>query len=124
MLPHAFPAPALADLDALFRGLADPTRLRIVNLLAAGELCVCDLVDLLGLPQSTVSRHLGYLRRCRLVAVDRGARYDHYRLAEPDNPVHGHLLEGVRDCLGGVGSLEEERTRAQARVRERTVRPC
>lgn len=117
-------APALTDLDALFRGFADPTRLRILNLLAAGELCVCDLVDLLSLPQSTVSRHLGYLRRRRLVAVNRGARYDYYRLAEPDNPVHRHLVKGVRDCFAGIGSLDEERARAAARVRERKARPC
>lgn len=56
-------ASALTDLDLLFKGFADPTRIRIVNLLVAGELCVCDLVELLGVPQSTVSRHLRYLHR-------------------------------------------------------------
>jgi ArsR family transcriptional regulator, arsenate/arsenite/antimonite-responsive transcriptional repressor len=117
-------APRIADLDALFRGFADPTRIRILNLLAAGDLCVCDLVDILGLPQSTVSRHLGYLRRCRLVEVDRGARYDHYRLAAPDNPVHRNLLDCVRGCFRGIGSLDAERKRAETRVRERRVRPC
>ena len=52
-------APAsVADLDALFKGFADPTRIRILSCLAAGELCVCDLVDILRLPQPAVSRHL------------------------------------------------------------------
>ena len=124
MTASTAPAPALADLDPLFRGFADPTRVRILNLLAAGDLCVCDLVDILGLPQSTVSRHLGYLRRSRLVEVDRGARYDHYRLAAPDNPVHRNLLECVRGCFRGIGSLDAERRRAEARVRERKARPC
>ena len=57
----------IADLDLLFRGFADPTRIRILNLLVPGELCVCDLVELLDLPQSTVSRHLRYLHRAGLV---------------------------------------------------------
>ena len=51
-------APRVADLDLLFKGFADPTRIRILSVLAAGELCVCDIVELLGLPQPTVSRHL------------------------------------------------------------------
>jgi ArsR family transcriptional regulator len=124
MLTSPVSPPRIADLDALFRGFADSTRIRILNLLAAGDLCVCDLVDILGLPQSTVSRHLGYLRRSRLVEVDRGARYDHYRLAAPDNPVHRHLLDCVRGCFRGIDSLDAERTRAETRVLERSARPC
>lgn len=55
--------PTVADLDAVFKGFADPTRIRILSVLAAGELCVCDIVDVLRLPQPAVSRHLAYLRR-------------------------------------------------------------
>ena len=63
---------------ALFRGLADPTRLAIVQCLARGELRVTDLVDELGLAQSTISGHLACLRECGLVefrAVGRQAFY-------------------------------------------------
>ena len=70
----AVAAPAVSDLETLFNGFADPTRLRILNLLAAGELCVCDLVELLDLPQPLVSRHLAYLRRTKLVEVTRSTR--------------------------------------------------
>ncbi|HEX9779019.1 MAG TPA: metalloregulator ArsR/SmtB family transcription factor, partial [Geopsychrobacteraceae bacterium] len=51
----------------LFKALSDETRLRILALLQAGELCVCDLMAILDLPQSTVSRHLAYLRNAGLV---------------------------------------------------------
>jgi ArsR family transcriptional regulator len=51
----------------LFKALSDETRLRILALLAGGELCVCDLMATLELPQSTVSRHLAYLRNTGLV---------------------------------------------------------
>jgi ArsR family transcriptional regulator len=112
------------QLDALFKGFADPTRLRLLNVLAAGELCVCDLVDLLGVPQSTVSRHLRYLHRAGLVEVTRDWKYAHYRLAEPIYPVHKTLLNCVRTCFQGLPQLDRERAKAVARVRARASAPC
>ena len=118
------PAPAVSDLETLFSGFADPTRLRILNLLAAGELCVCDLVELLGLPQPLVSRHLAYLRRAALVEVTRTSKYAHYRLAEPENAVHRNLINCVRSCFVGIKSLDRERRAADRRVAERAATPC
>jgi ArsR family transcriptional regulator, arsenate/arsenite/antimonite-responsive transcriptional repressor len=124
--PSTTPSTTLAvtDLDELFKGFADPTRIRILNLLAAGELCVCDIVDLLGLPQPTVSRHLAYLRRSDLVEVSREWKYAHYRLAEPAHAVHRNLINCVRTCFRGIDSLDAERARAEARVRELDADPC
>src|SRR5213082_2998160 len=59
------------DLVDLFQALGDPTRLRILNLLAAGELCVCYFVEILGDPQPKISRHLAYLRRAGVVDARR-----------------------------------------------------
>lgn len=112
------------DLDALFKGFADPTRLRVLNALVAGELCVCDLVDLLGLSQPAISRHLAYLRRMRLVEATREWKYAHYRLAEPRNAVHRNLMACVRTCFVGVPSLDQERAAAVARVAHRAAVPC
>ena len=53
----------------LFRALSDSTRLRILHLLKRGELCVCDLMQILRIPQAKTSRHLGYLRKAGLVTV-------------------------------------------------------
>ncbi len=114
----------LVALDLLFRGFADPTRIRVLNLLAAGELCVCDLVDLLGLPQSTVSRHLRYLLRAGLVEVTREWKFAHYRLASPAIQTHRTLLGCVKTCFRGVTQLDRERAAAKARVRARVAQPC
>ena len=114
----------IADLDLLFRGFADPVRLRVLNVLVAGELCVCDLVDLLRLPQSTVSRHLRYLHRAGLVEVTREWKFAHYRLAEPALPVHRTLLGCVRTCFRGIAQLDRERAAADAKVRARAEDPC
>ncbi|MCC7054733.1 MAG: winged helix-turn-helix transcriptional regulator [Gemmatimonadaceae bacterium] len=114
----------LDDLDALFKGFADPTRIRVMNLLVAGELCVCDIVEILALPQPAVSRHLAYLRRAGLVEATREWKFAHYRLAEPRHAVHRNMLNCVRTCFTGVTALDAERARAQARVAERTATPC
>lgn len=119
------PVPAkLADIDLLFRGFADPTRIRILNLLVVGELCVCDLVTLLGLPQSTVSRHLKYLQRAGLVTATRTWKFAHYQLAEPAVPIQQTLIECVRTCFRGIPQLERERSRARLQARARVTDPC
>ena len=55
----------LTAMEALFKALADATRLRILGLLLTGEVCVCDIHESLKIPQSKASRHLAYLRRIR-----------------------------------------------------------
>ena len=114
----------LSDLDDLFKGFADPTRIRILNLLVAGELCVCDLVEILELPQPTVSRHLAYLRGVGLVVSKRDSNFAHYRLAEPANRIHANLINCVRGCFTGIKSLDSERRRAVGRVDRREKEPC
>ena len=118
------PRTGLADLQALFKGFADPIRIRILNLLAAGELCVCDIGDILKLPQSSVSRHLAYLRRAGLVAAERAGKFAHYRLAEPRNVVHRNLQNCVRSCFVGIPLLDTERARATRQIVMRAVEPC
>jgi ArsR family transcriptional regulator, arsenate/arsenite/antimonite-responsive transcriptional repressor len=110
------PRPQSVDLGGLFRGFADPTRLRILNVLVAGELCVSDIVELVGLPQPAVSRHLAYLRRSGLVAVTRDWKLCRYRLAEPADPVHRSLIECVRTCFTGIPAMDVERRAAQRAV--------
>jgi len=77
---------ARADLRAaaaLFRSLGDPARLAILRQLADGEARVVDLTGLLGLAQSTVSKHLACLRDCGLVTVRAAGRASVYSLAQP-----------------------------------------
>ena len=80
----------------MFRALADETRLRILNLLQQRELCVCQIVEVLGLGQSKVSRHLAHLRNAGLVNDRRDATWMYYSLAEPRGLLHEQILECVR----------------------------
>ena len=74
---------AAADLAGTFKALADPTRVAIVNRLAAAECCVCDLTAAFDLSQPTVSHHLRILRDAGLVDAERRGTWAFYRLV-PD----------------------------------------
>jgi len=69
-------------LDQYFRGLADATRVRMLNLLLHGELCGCDIQYVLEMSQPNVSRHLTYLKNCGLVLDRRDGPRIYYRLVE------------------------------------------
>ncbi|MCX7776127.1 MAG: metalloregulator ArsR/SmtB family transcription factor [Spirochaetaceae bacterium] len=76
-----WPVQRLLALAELFKMLADPGRLRIVNALSAGQrLCVCDLATLLGVSQSALSHQLAILRRARLVRPERAGKVVYYQL--------------------------------------------
>jgi DNA-binding transcriptional ArsR family regulator len=81
--PGIIPVDGLAPAAALFHSLADPVRLSIVQRLARGEARVVDLTRALGLAQSTVSKHLGCLRGCRLVDYRPEGRQSFYFIASP-----------------------------------------
>src|SRR5579862_9834338 len=80
------------SIDTLFRALADATRLRLLNLIADREICVCYFVEILRISQPKISRHLAYLRRAGLIEARRDGRWMHYRLAIPREPVSAEIL--------------------------------
>src|SRR5437016_3912462 len=83
----------LFAIDLLFRALADPTRLRLLNLIANREICVCYFVQILGISQPKISRHLAYLRRAGIAAARRQGRWMHYRLVVPQDPVASSIMK-------------------------------
>jgi ArsR family transcriptional regulator, arsenate/arsenite/antimonite-responsive transcriptional repressor len=96
---------------ALFKTLCDPTRLRLLNLLACGETCVCELTDTLRVVQPKVSRHLRQLRRAGLVEARRNGKWIHYRWTQHADPLVRHILIGLRDWMGKEARLKAERER-------------
>ncbi len=98
----------LKDTQAMFNAMADETRLRILNLLGEGELCVCDLMKVLEEPQSKVSRHLAYLRRAKLVTARRRGLWMHYRIAGLEPRVLGPVLAAFSQRRGEIEELERD----------------
>jgi ArsR family transcriptional regulator, arsenate/arsenite/antimonite-responsive transcriptional repressor len=101
-------AAAANSVDRMFRAFADPTRLRILNLLLKGELCVCDIVNTLRMPQPTISRHLAYLRDSSLVEVRRDGLWMHYKLTPPTTAFHKMLIECLGCCFHDVPQLARD----------------
>jgi ArsR family transcriptional regulator len=100
--------------------VAEPTRLRILNCLAAAPLFVSDLQDVLDLPQPTVSRHLQVLRKVELVRDTPIAQFVLYRLRR-DAGAPGRLLSAILDALvQDDATLRAERDRAAHRSRSHT----
>lgn len=94
--------------DRIFRAFADPTRLRILSLLLRGELCVCDIVSTLDVPQPTASRHLAYLRRAGLVVSRRDGLWMHYKLAPARTAMHKKLIECLGCCFQDFPQLTKD----------------
>ncbi len=76
--------------------LSDETRLKILAYLQAGELCVCDIVDALGKPQSTVSHHLFLLQNAGYIKARKQGRWNMYSLSDKAKAHGGSFLEAVR----------------------------
>jgi len=101
------------QMHTALKALADPTRLRILGLVAGGEVCVCHLHEALGIPQPTASRHLAYLRRAGLVDGRREGLWVYYGLAKlPDEILHT-LVGAVTHCAGHVDTVARDRKRLE-----------
>ena len=94
----------------ILKALSDPIRLRIILLLQSeGELCVCDLMAVLGLPQSTVSRHLAYLKRSCWVDIRRQGVWKYYQLSRESCQMCRELLETLQRTIGGLPEATADR---------------
>jgi DNA-binding transcriptional ArsR family regulator len=98
-------APDVSAAVALFRSLADPTRLAIVHELAGGERRVVDLTRTLGLAQSTTSSHLACLADCGLVTSRPVGRQSFYRLSRPELLALFAAAEAVLEATGNTVAL-------------------
>ena len=110
----------LDRLEEIFRALGDRTRLRILGLLAGGEVCVCEIHETLKLPQPTVSRHLAYLRNAGLVHARKQGLWVHYSLATPEDPVVAAALGAAAHWVQHAPATERDAARLEKRTGGRT----
>lgn len=107
---------ALSDMETVFRALADATRLRILGLLATGEVCVCHIHEALRISQPKASRHLAYLRRAGLVATRRDGLWIHYRMADLPDPVLVVVQQTVMHALTHMAAVRKDIERLNKRT--------
>jgi ArsR family transcriptional regulator, arsenate/arsenite/antimonite-responsive transcriptional repressor len=100
-----------SDLVPLFAALADRTRLRLLNLIAGREVCVCYLVEILRQSQPKISRHLAYLRKAEVVKARREGKWMHYRIERPNDAAAASILDAVLESLKSDRAMQSDLTR-------------
>jgi ArsR family transcriptional regulator, arsenate/arsenite/antimonite-responsive transcriptional repressor len=102
------------SLELLFRALADGTRLRLLNLIAKREICVCYFVEILRASQPKISRHLAYLRKAGIAAARREGKWMHYRLTIPKDAVAARILRETLKHLRKKPEMKRDLARLNA----------
>lgn len=98
----------MKHVEQIFKGLADGNRLRMLNLLMHGELCVCDIQCVLDSPQPNVSRHLIYLKNSGLVVDRREGPRMYYRLSDSSDAIRQQLFAFLRRVFESEVSFAED----------------
>src|SRR3954452_19521776 len=99
------------DAELFFSALADRTRLRLLNLMSQGEVCVCFLADTLQTNDPKISRHLAYLKRADLVTARRDGKWMHYSIREPADPKARKILHDTLDLIESDAEMRRDRKR-------------
>ena len=106
----------MKELEQYFKALGDANRLRILNLLLHGELCVCDIQYVLEATQPNVSRHLSYLKNSGLVLDRRDGYRIFYRLADPKQGTKRRLFEFLQDAYKNEEQLQADKKRLKEAI--------
>lgn len=95
-------------METFFLALADGTRLRLLNLMRGGEVCVGFLIEALGESQPKISRHLAYLRGAGIVETRRDGKWIHYKIVESEDDFAGRVLRDTLTWLSSKPVMREE----------------
>ena len=111
---------------AITKALSDENRVRALMALSGGELCVCQLIELLGLAPSTVSKHMAILRQARLVEARKEGRWMYYRLPETPGPCAAGAIAWAAACLSRDAAIRENtrRTKVVRRASKKDLCEC
>ena len=97
------------DMELFFSALADRTRLRLLNLLRDGEVCVCFFAGTLDTNNPKISRHLAYLKRASLVTARRDGKWVHYSLQRPGDSRAAELFDATLKMLESDPEMKRDR---------------
>lgn len=98
----------LVDIVHILKALADENRIRMINLLRNGELCVCEIEAVIGAKQSNVSRHLNKLKVAGLITSEKKSQWVYYRLNEPTFQKFPFLLNIINEELEKIDICKED----------------
>jgi ArsR family transcriptional regulator len=97
------------NMERFFQALGDNTRLRLLNLIGDQEVCVCYFVEILGVPQPKISRHLAYLRSAGVVSARREGKWMHYSIVMPPHIGAAQILKQTLVWLSEEKAMQKDR---------------
>ena len=97
--------------ELFFAALADNTRLRLLNLMRHGEVCVCFFAETLGTNNPKISRHLSYLKRASLVTGRRDGKWMHYKINQPTDKNASEVFAATMKMLEKDKQMKADRER-------------
>ena len=99
------------DTELFFSALADRTRLRLLNLMRGGEVCVCFFAGTLATNNPKISRHLSYLKRAGLVSARRDGKWMHYSLQRPADESAAEVFDATMKMIDSDKEMQADRER-------------
>ncbi|MGJ8657457.1 MAG: ArsR/SmtB family transcription factor [Akkermansiaceae bacterium] len=110
----------MSDPTQFFKTLSDSTRWRIVRLVSEHTLCICELADILGMPQSSVSSHVQIIRKAELLDSERVGKWSYFKI----KPAYLPLLEGILEHFPEDETFAEDRIKTLSRLSDRESSCC
>lgn len=114
----------MLELVAAAKAFADPTRVRVLSALRSGELCVCELCDVLQVPQSTLSTHLQVIRDAGLVQTRKEGKWIYYAMDPRKAPLAESLLQFFAPALARDKTISADKSRLHERLNCREDGEC
>ena len=114
----------MQELVLFSHAMADATRWRIVQLITDQALCVCELADILDMPQSSVSSHVQVIRKAGLLESERCEKWIYYRIAPGFLPLLAAMAKKFSSSAETDATLARDARRKQKRLRERETSCC
>ena len=115
ILTYTYILDTIAIVETLFKALSDPTRLRILSLLAQQECCVCELESALQISQPNISRHLNLLKTAGILQSTKQAQWAYYRISSQFLNTQIRLWEYLKEQLLNLPTYTEDRKRLESR---------
>jgi ArsR family transcriptional regulator len=109
---------------SITKALSDENRVRVLMALNVGELCVCQIIELLNLAPSTVSKHMSILKQARLVEGEKSGKWVYYRLAGNAPKAASEAIEWAKRHLVSEAAIKRDIKNLRAIIKQRPVEVC
>ena len=114
----------MQDFLSITKALSDENRVRVLMALSSGELCVCQIIELLNLAPSTVSKHMSILKQARLVESEKNGKWVYYRLADGASKAAAEAIEWAKRHLLSEAIIRRDAKNLKAIVKQHPVEVC